>query len=89
MKIIKLPQDQQPELAKRFYHGHEFRDNCPACGHETAQDQVSGILSYPIPGEIVVINFYCNECNTEWTRDTIMTIEFKEVKEREEKETCL
>ncbi len=78
MKIIKT--DDQPELSKRFYHGHEFRDDCPKCKKETVVGS-DEYLSNPVPGEIAVINFWCEKCETEWTRDTIMTIEFKEVKE--------
>ena len=57
---------------KRFYlEGLDVTAVCPHCDKEIELDQY---LSYPDMNIPIDIDFYCNECDSEWSEKAILKV---------------
>ena len=60
---------------KRFYlEGIELKYTCPNCGEEKV---FTDYLSYPKVNEVESVDFWCCECDHEWTETVILTLTVK------------
>jgi hypothetical protein len=60
---------------KRFYiPGFTLQSKCPECNKEVIVDLASDYLSYPKANEPDNYDFYCGDCEAEWTKQILLTI---------------
>lgn len=68
---------------KRFYFPAIIKDTCPKCQQEIVKDfSKSEYLAYTPTNKPFFFNFYCEECEHEWTslKQIILRVKLEEVK---------
>jgi C4-type Zn-finger protein len=77
MEIRRVSRELMLDV-KRFYHGHEIKDDCPKC-KTTEVIGEDEYISYPNFGRPTEIHFYCGKCNHKWSRKVLITVNIDEV----------
>ena len=78
--MTEIPLEGVAINVKRFYLPVTLKSTCPNCSEELEYDLNDEYLFYPKVGENQHINFYCDECDHEHTRDLVlkMALEYEE-----------
>lgn len=59
---------------KRCYLPFVLEDVCPKCAAKVERDLALDYLSYPVINSETVVDFYCDDCSTEWMRPILLKV---------------
>lgn len=72
--MIEIPLKGVLIGVKRLYLPILLKSTCPCCTEEVEYNLSDQELSYPIVGEEETLEFYCQECDREFTRKLVLNM---------------
>lgn len=66
--------------AKRLALPFKMTSHCDQCGRDVVVDLESWPLSYPTINQVFIHDFYCDNCDVEWSEEMILRVSLEAIK---------